>query len=72
MAENFNILSKDVGSSSNQDLLAAVSTPIHRDVSNLGNVLMRIKQHGLRNMTSRIDQPVLGSNTQVEPYPPLR
>ena len=69
--KSINILSKDVASLSNQALLAAVSTAIHRDISNLGDVLARIKLHGLRKMNSQIDQPVLGSNTQAEPSTPL-
>ena len=41
--QRFNLLAKDVTSLSNQALLAAVSTAIHRDFSNLGDILTRIK-----------------------------
>ena len=53
--QKFNVLSKYIANLSNQALLAAVSTVIHRDISNLGDILARIKGHGLRSVDSRID-----------------
>ena len=51
--QKFNLFTKDVANLSNQALLAAVSTMILRDISNLGDILARIKRFGL------IDQAVL-------------
>ena len=38
--QKFNLLAKDIANLSNQALLAAVSTVIHRDISNLGDVFV--------------------------------
>ena len=51
--QKFNLFTKEVANLSNQALLAAVSTMILRDISNLGDILARIKRFGL------IDQAVL-------------
>ena len=48
--QRFNMFTKDEKKLSNQALLAAVSTPISRDISNLGDILIRIKLFGLRNV----------------------
>ena len=53
--QRFNLLAIDIANLSNQALLAVVSTAIHRDISNLGDVLTQIKQLGLWNLNSRID-----------------
>ena len=42
--QEFNLLTKDVESLSKQAVLAVVSTTIHRDISNVWDKLMRIKQ----------------------------
>ena len=54
---------------SNQALLAAVSTAILRDISNLRDILVRIKRFGLRKVNSRIDQPVLRTDVGEESSP---
>ena len=48
--QRFNLLAKVVASLSNQTLLGAVSTAIHRDILNLGDILTQIKRLGLRNL----------------------
>ena len=63
--QRFNLLAKNIASLSNQALLAVVSTAIHRDISNLGDILTLIKLLGLRNVDSGIEQPVLRTDTQV-------
>ena len=64
--QRFNLLTKDVASLSNQTLLAAVSTVIHRDILNLGDILTRIKQLGLRKVEPGIEQSVQRTDTRVE------
>ena len=45
--QRFNMFTKDVINLSNQALLAAESTTIRRDISNLGDILINIKRFGL-------------------------
>ena len=68
--QRFNLLAKDIASLQNQALLAAVSTTIHRDISNLGDILTQIKWLGLRNVNSGIEQIVLRTDTLVESSSP--
>ena len=48
--QKFNLFTKDSANLSNQALLAAVSTAIHRDILNLGDILAIIKRLGLINL----------------------
>ena len=63
--QKFNPFSKAVTDLSNQALLAAVSTAIHRNILNLANILAQIKCNGLERVNSRIDRPVLCSDVRV-------
>ena len=57
---------------SNQALLAVVSTVIHRDISNLRDILTGIKQFRLRNVSSRIELFGLRTDTRAELSSPSR
>ena len=46
---------KAIANLTNQALLAAVSNKIHRDISNSGDIVARIKRLGSRIINSRID-----------------
>ena len=69
--QRFNLLTKNIASLPNQTLLATVSTAIHRDILNLGDVFAQIKRLGLRNVNFWIDQPVLGTDNWVESSSPF-
>ena len=64
--QRFASFTKAVSNLTNQALLAAISNKIHRDILNLGDVVVRIKCLGLRNLNCQIGQPVLGGINQVE------
>ena len=65
------MLNSDVDKLSSQALMAAVSIGIHRDITSLGDTLLRTKRLGLRNASSRIDVSSLRPLIRADlPSPP--